>query len=138
MSSSLVRQSLELVESELDDRTQSLRKTRKNDSRKGLKSKKKGVKGHHSRVLGDDRSEAALQVERAKRTSSSKQDRTTENLKSLLRLSSSKSVDFMKAQEIFDKTVKRRKIIDNTAPETTSSAFTEEDFKKFEEEYFVS
>lgn len=40
--------------------------------------------------------------------------------------------------QIFEQTVRKSRITDETAPESSSSVFTEEDFRKFEEEYFVS
>jgi len=138
MSSSLVRKSLELVESELDNRAQPLKQTRKNELLKNLKVRKKKYQSQTKRVLGDVRSEAALQVELARRISSVKQDRTSENLKNLVLLSSSNSVDFKKAHKIFEQTVRKSRITDETAPESSSSVFTEEDFRKFEEEYFVN
>lgn len=137
MSSSLVRKALELVETEPAARAQSLKRVQKNDSRQDLRKKKKINQGQF-RVLGDVRSEAALQVETARRTSSKSKDRTRENLKHLAVLGKTDAANFKKAHKIFERTVKSRRPVDDTTPENTASVFTEEDFKKFEEEYFVS
>lgn len=111
-------------------------------------------------------SNAALQVEVARQASCFNKDQTAENLKKLVVLSSTKSVDYKRAQkvqsaskaltpmcmnhclhlfqilmyiafQIFDRTVKNKKPVSDT-PQSSSSVFTEEDFQKFEEEYFIS
>jgi hypothetical protein len=40
--------------------------------------------------------------------------------------------------QIFERTVRRRKEKPSSEPKEDSTVFTEEDFKKFEEEYFVN
>lgn len=138
MSSSLVRRALELVETEPPNKVQPGKKTRKNDFVNDSKIQKKRKQCHSRRVLGDVKSDAALQVDIARKISSGKEDLTSQNLKKLVALGSSKSVDFKRAQKILERTVKTRKPVDEVVTEVSASAFTEEDFKKFEEEYFVS
>ncbi|KAK3916645.1 Active regulator of SIRT1 [Frankliniella fusca] len=133
MSSSLVRKALELLETEHVDRARSV----KNDSRQDLKKRRKSTQVQ-LRILGDVKSEAALQVEIAKRTTAKRKDRTRENLKCLAVLGNTTTADSKKAQKIFERTVKSKRPVDDTAPDSSASAFTEEDFRKFEEEYFVS
>lgn len=137
MSSSLVRKALELCEADTDSKTYPLKKTRQNDTHKNLKSRKRALK-KSDRVLGDVKSQAALQVDAARRISFGIKDRTDENLKALIALGSAKPVDFKKAEKILELTVKSKRPIDDTPPEPEPSLFSEEDFKKFEEEYFVS
>lgn len=120
----------------------------------------------HCFTIADVHSNAALQVEIARQASCINKDQTAENLKKLVVLSSSKSVDYKRAQkvqsankifnhmsinhclhffqiimyfafQIFDRTVKNKKPVSDT-PQSSSSVFTEEDFQKFEEEYFIS
>lgn len=138
MSSSLVRKALEIVETESASSAQAWKKAKKNATRKDRRVQKVLKKSDRSRVLGDVKSEAARQIELARKASSKNKDQTTENLKKLMFLSKTKPVNFSRAEKILDQTVKRRKPLDDTVPGKSSSAFSEEDFKKFEEEYFVS
>ncbi|XP_034249510.1 active regulator of SIRT1-like [Thrips palmi] len=137
MSSTLVKKALELFETDADSKSQPPKKSQQNESRKDLKARKRALK-RSDRVLGDVKSKAALQVDVARRISSGNKDRTNENLKALMALGSVKPVDFKKAEKIFNQTVKRKRPVDDTAPPAEPSMFSEEDFKKFEEEYFVN
>lgn len=74
-------------------------------------------------------------MEEAKKRQSSRVDPTEENVKRLLRLSS-QTLDPETSEHLFGRALKKSYVPkEPLQPEEEKTAFTEEDFKKFEEEY---
>lgn len=66
------------------------------------------------------------------------EDCTEGNVRFLQRLGDRSCLDAKAANKIFERAVKSRKENPTSEPKEESTVFTEEDFKKFEEEYFVN
>ncbi|KAG7205427.1 hypothetical protein KM043_007420 [Ampulex compressa] len=138
MSNSLVRKGLELLGYDNDPKQE--KKKRKYTKYKGaldlIPTKHRIISKNDTTDLGSilGRSGKTTVYETRKRITARK-DPTEENVRRLLTLSSSR-IDPETADKLLNRAVKKRYIPKEEKPkETEKTVFTEEDFKKFEEEY---
>lgn len=132
MSTSLLKKSLRLFEDE-ERHDKSTKKTQRDV--KGAIGKSVSVK--KQATVKDRKVKSAIDQFVKKNP---KQDRTLENLALLDKLSHKKSVSQESANKIFSYQLrKQRKTIEKKPHKTKaeSTVFTEQDFLKFEQEYFV-
>ncbi|CAL7939544.1 unnamed protein product [Xylocopa violacea] len=139
MSNSLVRKGLELLGYENDAKQQG-KKKRKHIKYKGtldlippkhrILSKKD--KTDLGTILGRS---SKVSVYETQRKLAKQKDPTNKNVRKLLMLSNTR-IASQTANKLLDRAVKKRNIPKKNKPkESETTAFTEEDFKKFEKEY---
>ncbi|XP_011499012.1 PREDICTED: active regulator of SIRT1-like [Ceratosolen solmsi marchali] len=136
MSNSLVKKSLELLTFENDV---------VNDKSKKRKSTSAGILDliptKHRLISKDNKKvilkrSSTLTVADAKKKLETKSNRMEENIRKLLRLSNCK-YDEEVMKKVIDRGVKKRYLTEEDKPvEEEKTVFTEEDFQKFEAEYF--
>lgn len=138
MSNSLVRKGLELLGYE---------ETLKQEKRKRKHTKYKGaldlIPPKHRILSRNDKTDlgtilgrsSKVTVYETKKKLATAKDPTDENVQRLLMLSTNR-IDSKLADKLLDRAVKKRYIPKKEKPkEPEATAFTEEDFKKFEQEY---
>ncbi|CAL1676506.1 unnamed protein product [Lasius platythorax] len=141
MSNSLVHKSLELLGYEKDlHKEQKKRKKRKDTRYKGvldlIPTKHRIISKHEKTDFGTvlTRSSKTTVYETQKRIAA-QQDPTDENVQRLLLLSSNR-INPETTNKLLHRAVRKRYIQQKKKPkEPEETAFTEEDFKKFEQEY---
>lgn len=138
MSNSLVRKSLELLGYEKDTKHEKRKKKRINPG-----SKLELIKAKHRIISQETKTDLVtalgrsgkVSVYEARKRKATRRDPTDENVQKLLLLST-KRVDSETAEQLLERGVKKKCIPKKEKPkEQESTVFTEEDFKKFEEEY---
>lgn len=138
MSNSLVRKGLELLDYE---------KTIKREKKKRKHANYKGaldlIPAKHRILSGSDKSDLGTILGRSSKVTvyetqkklATQEDPTAENVQRLLMLSKN-HIDQNTINKLIDRAVKKRYIPKPQKPkEPETTAFTEEDFKKFEQEY---
>ncbi|XP_076656352.1 active regulator of SIRT1 isoform X2 [Halictus rubicundus] len=138
MSNSLVRKGLELLGYE---------KTLKQEKRKRKHTKYKGtldlIPPKHRILSKNDKTDlgtilgrsSKVTVYETKKKLASEKDPTDENVQRLLMLSTNR-IDSNVADKLLERAIKKRYIPKKEKPkEPEATVFTEEDFKKFEQEY---
>lgn len=123
MSVSLVKKSLDLVST--------------HDS--SVQKKKKNLKPIKKAKQPDGKSNAVKVVERIREKSKQEnsQDKIESNVQRLLRLSQTETLHKKLENKLIDKITKSKTKKECDKKKKQQSAFTEEDFAKFEKEYFV-
>ncbi|XP_023012379.1 uncharacterized protein [Leptinotarsa decemlineata] len=142
MSTSLVRKSLSVVDPQFNVNSKKKRKNElfglNSDNKKILAKtyKKGGKKDSKVNLLSKEKK---LTVSEAKKTYKSKEQILKENLRKLelIKTASKVEIDEKTVKQIIERAVTRRPLTNTPAKEKDQgTVFTEEDFKKFEEEYF--
>lgn len=133
MSAALVRESLELVESS------GKKKSGPNDA-KVLHRKKKQhsvveKKLKHKVVSSGGKQ---LSMEDLRMRLRVHEDRTEGNVRMLQKLGDRSTLDESAINKIFQRAVKTTIELPSSAPKEGTTVFTDEDFEKFEQEYFVN
>ncbi|KDR12666.1 hypothetical protein L798_13325 [Zootermopsis nevadensis] len=136
MSAALARESLELVESAGKKHV----RPRQAIDAKNLhrKNKQSGIVQKKLRKEVASCGGVQLSVEELRMRLRVHEDRTEGNVRLLQRLGDCSSLDVKTANKIFERSVKSRTEKPSSESKEESTMFTEEDFKKFEEEYFVN
>ncbi|XP_012261927.2 active regulator of SIRT1-like [Athalia rosae] len=139
MSTSLVRQSLDIVG--VDDDVRAARKKKPGKSQDILHM----IPQNHRLLNKQGKKEAKTAINctakttigKARQKLNQKSDQTEKNIKQLLLLSSNR-IDPETSDKLLNRALTRRYIPKNNEPEVPEeTAFTEEDFKKFEKEYHL-
>ncbi|KAG5885203.1 hypothetical protein JTB14_012227 [Gonioctena quinquepunctata] len=141
MSASLVRKSLSIVDPQFNTNSKKRKRElfgRTPDSQKLLAKtyKKSGKKGAKVNLLSKEKK---LTVTEARKHHKSKEQILRENLRKLelIKAASRVQLDEKKLNQIIERAVTRRPLENPAVLEKEEgTVFTEEDFKKFEEEYF--
>ncbi|KAK2587691.1 hypothetical protein KPH14_003808 [Odynerus spinipes] len=137
MSNSLVRKSLEL--SGYED----LKKEKKKKKQNGYKGALELIPAKHRIISPKEKTNINIVLGRVSKTTvyevkkqiESKQDNTEENVKNLLLLSSNR-IDRKTVNKVLKRAAKKRHVAkEKKKVKQETTAFTEEDFKKFEQEY---
>ncbi|XP_033209138.1 active regulator of SIRT1-like [Belonocnema kinseyi] len=138
MSNSLVHKSLELLEYEQEIKQGKSKKRSKNKgildlipTNHRLTSKRK-----KSKTETPVNRSSRLNIYEAKKRLEAKTDPTEGNIKKLLLLGNSR-LDSETADKLIERAVKKRYIHKEEKREEQTTVFTEEDFKKFEQEYLA-
>lgn len=136
MSAALARESLDLV----DSAGEKCEKSRKGNDTKKLHGTKKNCAVLQRKLKTEIATSGGMQlsVEELLMRLPVHEDCTEANVHFIERLGDRSCLDATAANKIFERAVKSRKENPPSEPKEESTAFTEEDFKKFEEEYFVN
>ena len=138
MSNSLVRKGLELLGYEKSVKQE--KKKRKHVRYKGTLDL---IPAKHRILLKNDKTDLGRIIERSgkltvyetKKRLAAQEDPVNENVQRLLMLGKNR-IDPDTANKLFERAVKKRYIPKRAKPkESEATAFTEQDFKKFEQEY---
>uniref|UniRef100_A0A6M2DIU7 Putative active regulator of sirt1-like copidosoma floridanum n=1 Tax=Xenopsylla cheopis TaxID=163159 RepID=A0A6M2DIU7_XENCH len=122
MSASLVHKSLQILKSDTvlsqDKKSNEVKKRKKNNKKAGNSTKK-------------------ITLKQLQQTVEDEKHKLEANLHKL-QLLSSRKLDSETAEKVFKRTVKNSKPKEEEIVDTEGTAFTEEDFFKFEQEYFCA
>ncbi|KAI9555849.1 putative active regulator of SIRT1-like [Daphnia sinensis] len=134
MSTSLLKKSLRLFEDEEKREKSVKKKSSQRKTERVIQKSSTAIK--KQATLKDRKVKSAIEVFVKKHP---KQDKTLENLALLEKLSQKKTITEESANKIFSYQLKKQHKTIEKAPKKkeNSTVFTEEDFLKFEREYFV-